>query len=354
MRILFLAKRRPQQRDLVERPYGRFFHLPSGLAACGHTVRVALLDHRRTQPVSIQRDGVDWDASDILRMGAIGCWQELQRITSTLRPDWIIGCSDLYYGILAVKLARRFGARVAIDAYDNFESYMQWAVPLHWMWRQALAKADLVTAAGPQLAELMQQHRGREVHVLPMAADPQFAPDDRRAARERLQLPHDAPLLGHCGSFTATRGSRVLVDAFTAARAKIPALRLVMTGRYPREIEQVPGVLGLGLVADELMPSVLNALDVVAVLLAETAFGRYSYPAKLYEAMACGIPVVASATKPAQWILDNQPAHLARVGDAGDLCGKILQQLGRPMAAYPPLQSWPQLAESLEALLSRG
>ena len=36
MRLLFVCKRHPQQRDLVTRPYGRFFHLPVALAALGH------------------------------------------------------------------------------------------------------------------------------------------------------------------------------------------------------------------------------------------------------------------------------------------------------------------------------
>ncbi len=350
-RLLFLGKRHPQQRDLLTRPYGRFHHLSTELAQRGHEVHVVLVSHRRLANEVMQRDGVHWYSDDVLSSGPRAFTRIATDLCKQQRMDWIIGCSDLYYGIAAVNLAAKFGARAAIDAYDNFESYMGWAAPLHWLWRRALTKADLVTAVGPQLAERLQRHHRRKVEVIPMSADPQFVAGDRRAARERLHLPLDVPLLGHCGSFTATRGSQVLIDAFTAARARIPDLRLVMTGRYPRELERVPGVLGLGFVADELMPSVLNSVDAIAVLLADTEFGRYSYPAKLYEAMACRIPLVASATGPARWILDGAESHLASVGDAVDLAEKLVGLLRDPAIRYPQTQAWPQIAERFETVL---
>ncbi len=46
-------------------------------------------------------------------------------------------------------------------------------------------------------------------------------------------------------------------------------------------------------------------LDMVAVMNTPGAFGDYSYPIKLYEAMACGRPVVASRTASTAWVLRN-------------------------------------------------
>lgn len=40
------------------------------------------------------------------------------------------------------------------------------------------------------------------------------------------------------------------------------------------------------------------------------AFGDYSYPIKLYEAMACGRPVVASRTASTAWVLRDFPDRL--------------------------------------------
>ncbi|ANX03477.1 hypothetical protein PG2T_04240 [Immundisolibacter cernigliae] len=40
------------------------------------------------------------------------------------------------------------------------------------------------------------------------------------------------------------------------------------------------------------------------------AFGDYSYPIKLYEAMACGRPVVAARTASTAWVLRDFPGRL--------------------------------------------
>jgi glycosyltransferase involved in cell wall biosynthesis len=352
VKLLFLTKRQPQQRDLIERPYGRFFHLPAQLSALGHEVHVALVSHRGQADEAHSVDRMSWTSVDARTNGPFAAWRKLGSIAQQFRPDWIVGCSDLYYGIAAVSLAQRCGSCAAIDAYDNFEGYMPWAKPLHWWWHRALAHADLVTAAGPQLAQLLRRHHGREVRVIPMAADPLFVPGDRLAARAQLALPPNAPLIGHCGSFTTSRGSSMVLDAFAIVRDRVPDACLVFTGRYPRDLDGRAGIIGLGMVGDHAMPVVLNSLDVACVLLADTPFGRYSHPAKLYEAMACGVPVVATATEPARWILRDVQDRLARIGDASDLAAKILRQLEQPSRTHSPQPQWSEIAQRFEALLA--
>ena len=70
MRIMFIGKRHPQQRDLIERPYGRFYHLPTALAARGHDVRVVLCSHRRLPALDLKRAGVTWSSQDIRTLGS--------------------------------------------------------------------------------------------------------------------------------------------------------------------------------------------------------------------------------------------------------------------------------------------
>ena len=346
-----MCKRHPQQRDLLTRPNGRFHHLATGLAALGHEVHVALLSHRHLPSEAIVRSGVNWYADDLLFAGPVAYWRRIHALAKTQRMDWVVGCSDIYYGVLAVELARRCGARAAVDAYDNFESYMPWAKPPHWAWRRALARADLVTAAGPQLAELLGRSHAKRVHVLPMTADPQFVPAGREDCRRSLNLPQAAPLIGYCGSFTRTRGSDLLLEAFDRVRADRPDARLVLSGRHPTALAQRAGVISLGMLKDEQMPAMVNSLDLACVLMADTLFGRYSYPAKLCEAMACGVPVVASATAPVRWMLADDARFLAAVGNAGALAAKILGNLEQRPTGYSALPSWSELTRRYERLL---
>ena len=232
---------------------------------------------------------------------------------------------------------------------------MPWNLPLHALWRRAVRDADLVTAAGPQLAEKLSVSRsaGALVHVLPMTADPGFVPMDRAECRTRLRLPQGVPLLGYFGGWTRSRGSEMLLRAFRHVRLRDPDVRLVISGRPPAIALREPGVLALGYIEDALLPVAVNAVDAACVVTANTAFGRYSYPAKLCEAMACGVPLVASDSEPVRWMLGEDTRFLARVGDPAAFAECVLTNLAMGRVAYPSMPDWPGLSRDLESLLIR-
>ncbi|MGO4501968.1 MULTISPECIES: glycosyltransferase family 4 protein [unclassified Dyella] len=353
MRLLFLSKRHPQQRDLLLRPYGRFFHLPRVLAEQGHQVEVLLCSHHKLPEARKISAGVKWTSLDVRTLGPMGLWKRLATHVDAMKPDWIIGCSDIWFGLLARQLAKRSGARLALDAYDNFEAYIPWNLPLHFAWRRAIRSADLVTAAGPQLAQLLQSYRrkGIEAHVVPMAADPEFVEKDKHTCRLELNLPVDAPLFGYVGSWSKNRGTDVLIRAFRKTLTHEPRAKLVVSGKPPAHVLEEPGVIATGYLTDEQLPILLNALDVAYVITADTSFGRYSYPAKLCEAMACGVPVVATSTEPVRWMLKDNAVHIAPVGNAHALSELTLALLKNTETSYGNLPSWDKSGRQWHDLL---
>ena len=356
MKLLLVCKRHPQQRDLIERPYGRFHHLPVALAALGHEVRVQLCGYRRLDSTLLRRDGVEWSSHDFLTLGMRNTLRVVAAEVAEFRPDWVIGVSDAWAGWLAHRVARAAGSKLAIDAYDNYEAYMPWNLPLHWLWRRAIRAADIVTAAGPQLARKLARSRidASSVHILPMSADPMFAPMERRACRSRLGLPQDVPLFGYSGGWTRSRGSDLILAAFALVRQQLPDALLVLTGKPPEHALAAPGVRSLGYVDDADMPIVTNAMDVCCVVLANTRFGRYSYPAKLCEAMACRIPVVASDTDAVSWMLHDDRKFVARVGDAADHARLMLTNYCLSRVDYIRPPDWRQSAARFAELLTRS
>src|SRR5690606_15356856 len=123
-----------------------------------------------------------------------------------------------------------------------------------------------------------------------------FEPMPRLECRSRLNLPPAGTLVGYFGAVYPNRGVEVLFEAMDLLRRTVPDARLVVSGRVHPSI-QLPGdAIWMGYVPDEQMPLLMNSVDALAVVNRPSAFGLYSHPIKLYEAMACGVPVAASRT----------------------------------------------------------
>lgn len=356
MRIISLCKRHPQARDLFTQPYGRFYHLPRLLAERGHEVHLLLLDYRHSHQAYRREGNLHWHTVPALPWGPFPYLIKAVRLTAEVKPDWILGFSDTWYGILAEHIGRKHGVRSAIDAYDNYESYIPWLKPLHNLWRRALVKADVVFAAGPQLADYMSASAGgRQVEVVPMAADPIFKPMDKLECRRMLGLPADRLLVGYAGSLHPNRGIDMLFQVFTELRAANTHIELVLSGRLAKGVALPSGVCWLGYRPANEVPVIMNSLDLMLVINKAGAFGDYSYPAKLYEALACGLPVLGANVLGTAWILKDHPDALAQAGDASDFYRKAIMLLENGQAIPIKNTGWPASADLLEnTLLSQA
>lgn len=360
LKILCLSKRYPQGRDLLNRPYGRFFYLPFHLSQSGHQLNLLLFSYRDDPAEHRRQHGMDWYSESLRpKMLGWGCTQYIARAKALIEsdpPDWIVGFSDTWYGILAQHLGAKYGIRTLIDAYDNYESYLPGIKPLHWAWRHACRHATAISAAGPDLVELLaDQHNSVRTAIVPMAADPIFQPLDRKQCRAQLGLPANLPLIGYCGSLHRNRGVNRLFEAIIQLHETTPEVLLVVSGRRQRSVV-LPSALRdrtieLGYLNDELMPTLLNAMDVLLVINSPSSFGHYSYPAKLYEAMQCRVPVVATGVAGTSWILRNYPECLVASDDATKLAERIREALAWQRKDYSGLLDWQQSAMILDELL---
>ena len=353
MKIICFAKQRPQQRDLLIRPYGRFYYLPYMLARKNHEVTVLLLSYKPDHSLAFIKEEVQWYSESIFHCRSLGYIGTINSIVRNSRPDWLIGFSDIYYGVLAEYFSRKYGIHCAIDAYDNYESYLPWCKPLHWLWRKALNRADVVTAAGPHLAKYLNRFRPfKKVHIVPMAADPDgFKVMEKKQCRQKLNLPLDKKLIGYCGSTYRNRGIQSVFSAYELVRYQNPNSLLVLSGRVQKKLHLPPNTKHLGYLSDDLVPTLLNCMDVLLVPNQLTEFGNFSYPVKLYEAMICQIPVVATATAPAKWILNGKKQFLARPGDPDDMAQKIMNALQLDRFFYGEQNSWENSCNIFERAL---
>jgi glycosyltransferase involved in cell wall biosynthesis len=202
------------------------------------------------------------------------------------------------------------------------------------------------------LGEFLMRSSGSSMPVVvPMAADPEFHPRDRSSSRRHLGLPESAPLIGYFGSWAARRGTRLLLDVMEAFREQRPDARFVMTGRPPQQALSQPNAHALGYISDGDLPVAVCALNVSCVVTANTAFGRYSYPAKLCESIASGVPVTATATEPVRWMLAEHPEALVEIGDAAGFSKNLLARIDQNQHWEVPAASWADSANLLAEAL---
>ena len=187
-----------------------------------------------------------------------------------------------------------------------------------------------------------------------MAVDPiGYRPLDRKECRRVLGLPEDVRLIGYLGSLHPNRGPELLFSAYRQLANRLgPApVQLLLSGRRSPRVQVPADVHWLGYLPQAQMPLLHNALDLLVVVNRDSKFGRYSYPIKLYEAMACGVPVVATDTPATRWILGDHPELLASPGSASALAVRIAAALELGRIDYGPQPTWEDGADRLEAAM---
>lgn len=187
-----------------------------------------------------------------------------------------------------------------------------------------------------------------------------FRPERRvETLREHLRLPRDARLLVYAGRFTAEKKLALLVEA--VRRLGRPYhLVLIGGGTYP--LPRYPQITFIPFKRDQRqLARLLASCDVLVHPGDCETFGLI-----VLEAMACGLPVVATSGGGVAELVDEQTGILARPNDVDSLAGAIEAMYRRDLAEvgaqarrkaedhYDWNRIFPQLLQRYGGLLAGG
>ncbi|RDI76251.1 Glycosyltransferase [Gaiella occulta] len=204
--------------------------------------------------------------------------------------------------------------------------------------RACLRASDLVLVLSSYSAAKLHALHGLSpaaVRVIPGGVDTaRFSPSgDRAAARARLALPTDGPLLLTVRNLVPRMGVDNLLAAMPSILEAFPQARLIIAGDGPlrTNLEQTAKHLGLdsriafaGFVPEQLLPDYYRAAD-LAVLPSRALEG---FGLVTVEALACGTPVVGTPVGATPEILTPlDPALLADDTTPGALATTIVRAL---------------------------
>jgi glycosyltransferase involved in cell wall biosynthesis len=324
--------------------------MASTLVAAGIRLDIAYL---------VKRPGLDADLRTagaalhpIRERGRLGQARSLRRLIRHLRPDLVhttLAEADVV-GRVAARLERVPCVSSLVNAQYGPEHFQDpnvsgWKLR-GWQLADALTARTVCRfhAVSDDVARVMARRLAiprSEIDVVPRGRDSaRFGlptPARRSSVRERLGLDGDEVLLA-VGRQEYQKGYDVLLDAVAKLQPARPSLRLLIAGRpgnatttIERRIQAMGGlhetVRLLGHRTD--VPELLSGADVFVL-----SSRREGSPGALIEAMATGVPSVASDLDSVRELAGNPPTiRLVPTNDPCALSGEIERLLSSPRSS---------------------
>ncbi|MBL7074891.1 glycosyltransferase family 4 protein [candidate division KSB1 bacterium] len=131
-----------------------------------------------------------------------------------------------------------------------------------------------------------------------------FKPIPKHEARNLLNWSNEKYILGYVGSCSFYHNIPTLIEAAVLIKEEFPLLQIRIIGKGPeRSIwEEMVRTLGLeeivlfqGQISYQLVPTAISAMDIAVVIYGKSAYiDGGVYPIKLFEYLACGVPVIGT------------------------------------------------------------
>ncbi len=228
------------------------------------------------------------------------------------------------------------------------------AVPgLNHLLARVVGDASLLICAGGYPAAQAARCVGGVSRLPPVAVVPpgvdveRFRPLDdaeRRAARRRLGLPDDGPLVVGVSRLVPRKGFDVVLRATARLTDRLPGLVVALAGdgrdrpRLEREARRSGApVRFLGRVADAELPSLIGCADAFAMCCRDRWLGleQEGFGIVFVEAAACGVPVLAGRSGGAsEAVVDGVTGLVCdRPRDADAVAATLLPLLADPVLA---------------------
>lgn len=271
---------------------------------------------------------------------------EVRRRFENDPPDFIYERASLY-ATAGVTLAREFGvplflelnAPLAVEQSAYRATGFGALAAQAEQWLVTHADAVLVVSSELKRHALGLGCRSDQVHVIPNGVNSALF-NTRKNSAGRLAHLNGAPVLGFVGGLRPWHGVEILPKLLARLKREHQGIHLVIAGDGPlrgelehefkkRSLET--NVTFTGLLLHEEIPDVIRRFDIALAPYPALEHEFYFSPLKLFEYMACGIPVIASRVgQIADVIAHGKTGLMYTPGNLEQLAGHCSQLLRNP------------------------
>jgi len=250
-----------------------------------------------------------------------------------LRPD-VVHTHGYRPDVLHAGVVRRLGTPVVTTVHGFTGG--GWKNRFYeWLQRRAFRRFDAVVAVSRPLADRLARAGvpGSRIHTVHNAWREIAPPLQREAARRALGIPRDGFVVGWVGRLSHEKGPDVLLEALPHLSDIPLAVSVLGTGAQQAALQARARELGLngrirwhGVIADA--ERMFTAFD--ACVLSSRTEGT---PVVLFEAMAAGVPIIATRVGGVPDVVSPAEAALVPTEDPVALAAELRRVHGDPAAA---------------------
>lgn len=206
-----------------------------------------------------------------------------------------------------------------------------------WMRRRLYGRCAAVHAVSHSLRDyyVARGFPAEKITAIPNGVDTvRFAPADQAEARQRIGLPKAGLVAGMVGSLQRRKRHREVIEAFNRVAAQTPEARLLIVGTPGPEAENIRAQIAASPAVDRIHlfnfqadpRPYYQAMDLLLVASENEGLSNAAL-----EAMACGVPVLASeACGNAEIIVPEQDGFLGALESVDGIQARLAGLMAQP------------------------
>lgn len=347
MNIGLVCKRHYTNKDLIQSAFGRLYHFPKSWHEHGHQLSITLADYYSLRREQAEHTSISYNSIPIFPLPRLFYKRALAQHRSN-NIDIIVASGDALMGHYGNRIAKALGIPFVYDLYHDYAEFRIASLPtLKAKYYNALREAKMVACDSQPLAERIHQYQ-ENTKVFPQGTDTNvFFEQPKEVARSLLGIADNVSYVG----FTGSLDRRFNLDLVLQSLERLnelggKAFKLIIAGKNVNNFNLAhPNVIYLGELAQDQIPIVISACDVMIIPLINEGLAQTCNPCKLSEYIACKRPIVTTNFSNIEDYLTKQHS-IVDVSTAEAFADKVLNQSRAPtIYELKPTMLWSNIGE---------